>query len=286
MDPLISVIIPTYNFGHLLGFAVKQKNQGPAQARNEGLSRAKGEYIQFLDADDILQSQKLKEQVKVILQNPKVDIVYSTAFFFKSDIKDPSVRLEEGEEEEDYRPKITGSGKEIVRAFLKNSIIISCSLLKYSAVKEMNFFNKKLIQSEDWDLYLRMAVAGKYFYYISNNAPDSSVLIRLHPNNNTLNFFRLQYYVIKMRMLFASYFKDAELLDYNRKLINNNLEQLVNELTISLKNGKRKLAINQAFKLIGLRMNLRYSIYTLGSLFLPAESFDKLTRFSFKKLFK
>ena len=48
---------------------VKQKNQGASAARNKGLSLAKGDYFQFLDADDVLLPEKIQHQMDLALEN-------------------------------------------------------------------------------------------------------------------------------------------------------------------------------------------------------------------------
>ena len=49
---------------------VIQRNRGAAAARNAGLKLAKGQYIQYLDADDILPADKIEKQMKVLAENP------------------------------------------------------------------------------------------------------------------------------------------------------------------------------------------------------------------------
>jgi glycosyltransferase involved in cell wall biosynthesis len=61
---------------------INQKNAGASSARNAGLKIAKGKYIQFLDADDFLSTNKIEEQVKLLEQNPgKLALCHTIHFF-------------------------------------------------------------------------------------------------------------------------------------------------------------------------------------------------------------
>jgi glycosyltransferase involved in cell wall biosynthesis len=118
--PLVSIIIPVYNAEKYLAEAVRsameqtwpnkeiiiiddgstdnslsiaksfesenikvftQTNKGASTARNKGLEQAKGDYIQFLDADDLLSPDKLQSQVKLLTVNPGKVAVCSTIHF-------------------------------------------------------------------------------------------------------------------------------------------------------------------------------------------------------------
>ena len=54
---------------------VNQLNQGASAARNRGLTCAKGDYLQFLDADDILLPEKIQHQIDLALENGKPDLI-------------------------------------------------------------------------------------------------------------------------------------------------------------------------------------------------------------------
>jgi glycosyltransferase involved in cell wall biosynthesis len=58
-----------------------QPNLGASSARNKCLAEAKGQYIQFLDADDLLSADKIQEQVNILREHPGMVAVCSTIHF-------------------------------------------------------------------------------------------------------------------------------------------------------------------------------------------------------------
>lgn len=55
---------------------IKQNNRGPGAARNAGLRVASGAFIQFFDSDDLMTSNKLEVQVRLLESNTEADLVY------------------------------------------------------------------------------------------------------------------------------------------------------------------------------------------------------------------
>lgn len=56
-----------------------KENGGLSSARNYGITLAKGEYVAFLDDDDFWEKSKIEKQIKVLLDNPSIDCVHSSA---------------------------------------------------------------------------------------------------------------------------------------------------------------------------------------------------------------
>ncbi len=75
------------NYSNTSVITYSQKNKGASSARNLGLSKAKGDFIQFLDADDLLSPQKIELQVMALKNAPEKVALCSTIHFF--DGEDP-----------------------------------------------------------------------------------------------------------------------------------------------------------------------------------------------------
>ena len=63
---------------------IQKENGGSASARNLALSKAQGEYIQFLDSDDTIDCEKIERQI-TLMENENLDISYSDWCFVLPD---------------------------------------------------------------------------------------------------------------------------------------------------------------------------------------------------------
>ncbi len=140
---------------HLL----KQSNRGLSNARNVGLSKAKGDYIQFLDADDWITSDKLKNQVQAALTN-KADIVYSDYLCVSGvNLSDTWTYSRVELKEVPFEDFLTEWEKEL-------SIPIHCMLFKSNLFSNGILFDEQLESHEDWDLHLQISLKKAYYFYL------------------------------------------------------------------------------------------------------------------------
>jgi glycosyltransferase involved in cell wall biosynthesis len=185
-SPRVSVIIPTHNRSKLLRAAVKsalaqtypnieiivvddgstddtppimaqyagrviylqQANQGVAAARNTGVRAATGEYLTFLDDDDLILPAKVERQVQVLSSRPEIGLVHCRYYYADGDgnLLDKVGLLPEGE---------------VLKALLcGNFIWVGAPLIHRRCLEQVGLFDEEIPSvSADWDLWLRIALA-------------------------------------------------------------------------------------------------------------------------------
>src|SRR5262249_16296254 len=202
---VVSVIVPTYNYGHLILETLEnvrrqshvdwecliiddgstddtraavapildadprfryvfQANQGLSGARNTGLREAKGDFIQFLDSDDLIEPTKIERQLANLADHPEVDIVYGDSrTFYREDVRDAPYSTW-GQPELD-RPRVHGRGRDLALALVRYTFLVHAPLLGASVVRDVGPFDPSLRLSADWHFWVRCALAGKTIHH-------------------------------------------------------------------------------------------------------------------------
>ena len=133
---------------------INQPNGGVAIARNQGIEAAQGEYIAFLDADDLWVNNKLELQLQALEQNPDVIVAYSWTCFMD-------------EQQQGYvyhsSPAYQYAG-DVYPRLLEGDFIHSGSnvLVCKSSLEGVGGFDRACSGCEDWDMWLRLAATGKF----------------------------------------------------------------------------------------------------------------------------
>lgn len=167
---------------------IRQENQGQPAARNTGLASAKGSYIQFLDADDLIQPKKISSQVNFLKANTDTDIVFADVYYFESNrtSKQDLFLNRWDEPQKPWITKIEGSGEKLVNAYArKNLFELGCALFRHSAVSEIGNFDTSLKGVEDYDFCWRAAILGNRFSYAHEE--EAAILMRHHPKSFSKN---------------------------------------------------------------------------------------------------
>lgn len=146
------------------------------EARNLAVEKANGDWIAFLDCDDIWSFDKLEKQVSAIQEFPKIGLVYSYPYFFESpkNEKFNYALLNNFKFDKERFP----IGEIFDSVIINNFIIMSSIMVKKSTYKELGGVNGKLVQAEDFDLLCK--ILNRYKANIGG-----IVAYRIHQNNFT-----------------------------------------------------------------------------------------------------
>ena len=199
MTPLISVVIPTYNHAHFLGQALqsvidqtyqnweiivvdnhssdctdevikqfssykicllKINNNGIIGAsRNLGIKAAKGDWIAFLDSDDIWYKEKLDRSISALQENPGIQVI-TTDELLVNKISDEEQVLHHGPYCSDFYKILLISG---------NRLSTSATLVKRSFIDETGILfreKKEFVTAEDYDFWMQLAFANASFAFV------------------------------------------------------------------------------------------------------------------------
>jgi glycosyltransferase involved in cell wall biosynthesis len=122
-------------------------NQGHSGARNRGLRQATGEFVSFIDADDLWTPDKLEQQLRALHRQPTVGVAYS----WTQCIDAAGERL--------YNLPPTSFEGDVWQDLLLGNFLTSGSniLIRRSVIEAVGYFDTTLAKAEDWEYFLRLA---------------------------------------------------------------------------------------------------------------------------------
>lgn len=222
--PKVSIVIPCYNQGHFLQDAlsgyipenelyeiiivndgstapetmealaelrakgylvIDQANAGLSAARNTGISRARGNYIMLLDADNKVELSFVEEAASILDGNADMAVVYSDAQYF-------------GEKTGNW---IVGSFN--LQQLMIENYIDACAMVRRSVFEELGGYDTNMKKGwEDWEMWLRIAFSCKKFYYlpktgfhyrVNKNSMVSGVRSNYKTRNEIVDYLHAKY---------------------------------------------------------------------------------------------
>lgn len=191
-EPLVSIIMPTYNRGYIIGNAIEsvlkqtyqnwelivvddgsnddtedvlgqyldgriiykknESNRGANFCRNQGVSLASGEYLAFLDSDNVWDKEKLKMQM-AILQNSDARVAFTYC----------SIIIEQDNQKQQIIPENDDAPKNLKQTLLRGNIIdTNTALIKRKCFEEAGGFDINIPRFQDWEFFFRLIYIYQY----------------------------------------------------------------------------------------------------------------------------
>ena len=161
---------------------IHQVNSGVAIARNQGIKEAKGNYIAFLDHDDLFGKNKLKKLYDIISSSSNIVIAYSGISSFGEKINRFC----------NLKPVV---GNKLLKFLERNWIYsTSCIIINKKIIETHQIqFDRECVPCDDWDFYIQCAIHGDIV-----GIEDILTFYRVHSNNQSSNQIKMYLAGIKV----------------------------------------------------------------------------------------
>ena len=130
---------------------ISQENQGLSGARNTGIAHAQGEYIAFLDADDLWKPTKLEKQVHCLDNNQTVGLVHTWMLLVNEQGKSTGNVM---------KSSLVGNVWE--QLVEKNTIACPSVIVRRCCFEQVGVFDQDLRSVEDWNMWIRIATRYQF----------------------------------------------------------------------------------------------------------------------------
>lgn len=278
MNPAVSVVITSYNYGRYIGTTlesvraqtvddfevivlddgstdeslavigrfldderfrlVRQRHAGQSRAKNHGLELARGDFIAFLDADDVWRPHKLQRQLERFEAGPELGVVFTRRTLIDGEDRPLPVR--------DPQPP---RGRVINELFRQNFICFSSAMIRAGVADHVGHFDERIGLAIDYDFWLRVAR-----HYPVDVVDEPLVAYRMgHANLSRRQFDRLHVARLIMDRFQWHYGAAADL---DRRAVVRAEAETLHHIGVVSRNFSRTTAIGWAIR--ALRSDLRH----------------------------
>ncbi len=157
---------------------IEQKNEGAGAARNNGIRHANGNWIMFLDSDDLWEKDKIKVVIETIQKHPQINVVTHNEYEVIGNYFENRHLI--------YRNRDYDETKDLfLQLYRGNMFSTSCMTIQKEIIDKVGKFDETLLSAQDYDLWIRVGLYGKVIYL---EEPLATYVIRR--GNITSNTYR------------------------------------------------------------------------------------------------
>ena len=204
---------------------IHQENRGPSSARNQGIRAAKGEFIAFLDADDLWHPEKISSQVNILTQHPEIGLLCGNMIDFENKTFDRESHFDKHQINSNFFEDALYVINPFEKLLLKNFISTPTVMVSRFFMNQAGYFNEHFSFAEDFLYWLKFAKICKIAYQ-----SDVMTFRRKHGNNLTND---LQLNIYTQCRLFEQIEKEHS--------------EFLHQQQISLKNHKSSALFNMGY---------------------------------------
>lgn len=177
----------------------EQQNHGMSASRNMGLKYAKGEYVAFLDGDDVWLPEKLEQQVSILERYPEAAMVYGRVQLWYSWIGDSVDKDGDHFADLGTEPNRLLTSAELLKLFLTENIQrpTQFTMLRREIFDQVGYFRDS-VRGMFEDMYLFFKVAANAPAYISDSYWGR---YRQHPQSCCSNISRTEFFKKKLVLI-------------------------------------------------------------------------------------
>ena len=198
---------------------IYKENGGPASARNVGIKNARGEYIAFLDSDDLWLPEKLEKQIRYFEEHPEIGMVFADCIRFGEEVSNTS--------RNDTKQLI--SNDMFVNIWWYNIVPTSTVMVKRVCFDKVGLFNesREIEGTEDKEMWLRIARECEV-EYLREVVTKYRVRMSGHNRSNINRAYD------SAKLVIDKYWEDIEMRGYTRKFLNLKLHRYYLNYGLSL----------------------------------------------------
>ncbi len=132
---------------------IAQPNRGRGAARNAGVARARGSYIYFFDADDLMEPRAISRLANWLDTHPDCDVAFGDTLVFCGNPESATLR----------EPRCEDSGTLLGRHLTNPFMTMITSMFRRPLYDAVGGMSEELRSNEDWHFWLKLSVCGARF---------------------------------------------------------------------------------------------------------------------------